>query len=154
MRNVSYAGSGDPVYIERPVLLSGIKATTTVSRYMQKFNTSDLNGSRIVGEVIASVTDSFAKGEAGEIVCEISYSGADAANQRFDITVPSGMIVPSGTGWNSRLIFTKAASGRLSVRIPYYTTEDISNESIVLTNSIGSTVLISYHGIFGFKRNF
>lgn len=154
VRNVSYAGSGDPVYTERPVLLSGIQATTTVSRYMQKFNTSDLNGSRIVGEVIASVTDSFAKGEAGEIVCEISYSGADVANQRFDITVPSGMVVPSGTGWNSRLIFTKAASGRLSVRIPYYTTEDISNESIVLTNSVGSTVLISYHGIFGFKRNF
>ena len=151
---ITYDGTKDPFYTERAVLVSNIPVATSLTvGYLQKFNKEDLNGSRAVGDTIASVSGWFAKGEPGNIICEIGFKNADAATQRFDITIPDGMVIPNGLDWNSKYIFTNAASGRLSVRIPYTITKNLTNQEVKITNAVGNTVNIPYHGIFGFKRD-
>lgn len=155
IRDISYVGTGDPVYLERPVLLSDIPATSeTVLSYLQKFNANSIQNAYAIGANIASVDSWFVKGETGNIVCEIGFSGANATTQRFDVIVPDGMIIPSGSGWSSQFILPNSSAGRLSVRIPYRITKDISSQPLILKNSVGNTITIDYHSSFGVQRNF
>ncbi|WP_334069853.1 hypothetical protein [Acinetobacter colistiniresistens] len=154
IRNVAYAGLGDSVYIERPVLLSGIPITSAnVLKYLQKFNSDSLYGVRSVGATIASVDSWFAKGETGEFICELSFSGADANTQRFDINLPDNVEVPNGTGWSSRIVMPRMANGRISVRIPYRVTADMVNQTVSIKNALGNPINVDYHSNFGFKRD-
>lgn len=155
IRNVAYAGLGDSVYIERPVLMSGIPITSAnVLSYLQKFNSESLYGVRAVGATIASVDSWFAKGETGEFICELSFSGADANTQRFDIDLPNNIEVSSGTGWSSSIIMPRMSNGRISVRIPYRVKADMVGQTVSIKNALGNSVNIDYHSNFGFKRDF
>lgn len=154
VRNLGYAGTGNSIYTERPVLMSGIPVTSsTVLGFLQKFNASNIDGAHALGANIASVDSWFAKGETGNIICEISFNGANSSTQRFDVVVPDGMEIPSGAGWNAGSVHPNSNAGRLSVRIPYRITKNITGQSIALKNAAGSAVNVDYHSSFGFKRD-
>ena len=151
---LNYSGTNDPVYIERPVRLHGIPVTSTaVSSYKRTYNPSSLNGSYAVGVNIASITVSCAKGESGVIDVALPYSGANAATQRIDIAAPSGMVLPSGTGWTAAAIMLDAASGHLSARIPYHCSQSIAGQPLTLKNAVGNTLAVDFHARFGIDRD-
>lgn len=154
LRGVSYAGTGDSVYTERPVYIQGVPITSTnVAAYNRKFNSSDLTGSVTVGNTIASITVDCAKGETGHIHVALPVTGGTTATQRFQITAPTGMVLPSGTGWSSVHIFTSNEDLYVSDIIPYYTTQDIVGGTLAITNAAGSTVTINSHGRFGIVKD-
>lgn len=154
IRGVSYAGTGDSVYLERPVLVSGVPVTSpTVLSYLQTFNANSIQGAYAVNAEIASIYTWFPRGETGEIIGEISFNGASASGQILEIVLPAGLDVPSGSGWNSKFIQLNAASGRISVRIPYRASGEIVNQPIALKNSAGNTINVDYHSFFGIQRS-
>lgn len=150
--NIQYSGTGNSLYLERPVRLTNVPISDAIKHYIQKFNTGSIQGSHIVGANIASVNNWFAKGETGVIVCELTYTGA-SASQVLTITTPAGMSIPSGTGWSSGAIMLNTADGRVSLAIPYIVTQDISSGDITLKNDTGNTISLGYHSYFGFKRD-
>jgi hypothetical protein len=153
--NPSYDGSGDVVYVERPVLLKNIPVTTAnVAALKRVFNSGNLAGNVTVGNNIASLTSQrFAKGETGEIVVELSLSGMNAGTQRLDITTPAGMVVPTATGSTMASIEPGVAAQRLSVRIPYYMTADAEAVTLSISNAAGSTVTVGAHSFFGYVKD-
>lgn len=154
IRGVSYAGTGDSVYLERPVLVSGVPVNSpTVLSYLQTFNAKSIQGAYAINAEIASIYTWFPRGETGEIIGEISFNGASASGQILEIVLPAGLEVASGSGWNSKYIQPNASSGRISVRIPYRATSEIVNKPIALKNSAGNTLNIDYHSFFGIRRN-
>lgn len=154
VNNIAYAGSGDALYIERQIRIRGVPVySSAIAAFKQTFNPSSIQGSRAVGVVMATQTNNFAKGETGEICIEISYSGANATTQRFDVAKPANMIIPGGSGWGAEFIMTGAASGRLSYRIPYYCTADITAGVVSITNAVGNTVAVDFHSWFGIVRD-
>ena len=152
INGIQYSGTGNAIYLERPVRLANVPINAATKDYIQKFNTSSIQGSHIVGANITSVENWFAKGETGVIVCELTYTGA-SASQVLAITTPTGMSIPSGTGWSSGAIMLNTVDGRVSLAIPYIVTQDIPSGDIALKNDIGNTISLGYHSYFGFKRN-
>lgn len=153
VRNINYAGSGYAVYCERPILISGVPvATADMANYKRKL-VSAPQATYAVSQTIATVSAGFAKGETGEIVVELSYSGATPTTQSLKINTPDGLIIPSGSGWSSEFVVLKSASGTISARIPYFVTQNISVDDISLTNFEGSALTLGYHGYFGVQRD-
>ena len=153
VRGISYAGTGDPIYYERPILVSGVPvATAGMANYKQKLVNAPW-ATYAVSQTIATVSTGFAKGETGEIVVELGYSGAAPTNQVLEINIPDGLVVPSGSGWSSRYVMLKSESGTISARIPYFVTKSIASGDISLINFAGSALAVDYHSYFGFKRD-
>lgn len=154
IRGVSYAGTGNSIYLARPVLVSGVPVTSpTVLSYLQTFNANSIQGSYATSAEISSVYTWFPKGETGEIVCELSFNGASSSSQILEVVLPTGLSVATGTGWNSQYIQPNMSNGRISVRIPYLATTDIVNKPITLKNSAGNVINIDYHSHFGIYRD-
>lgn len=154
IRGVAYAGTGDSIYLERPVLVSGVPVISpAVLSYLQTFNANSIQGAYAVNAEIASIYTWFPRGETGEIIGEISFNGASASGQILEIVLPAGLDVPSGSGWNSKFIQLNAASGRISVRIPYRASGEIVNQPIALKNYAGNTINVDYHSFFGIQRS-
>ena len=153
VRDINYAGSGDPIYCERPILISGVPvATEGVANYKRKLvNTPP--STYAVSQTIATVSAGFAKGETGEIVVELNYSDATPTNQVLRINIPDGLVVPSGSSWLSLFVPLKSESGTISARIPYFVTKNISVGDISLINFAGSALTVGYHGYFGIQRD-
>ena len=153
VRDINYAGSGDAVYCERPILISGVPvATAGMANYKQKLVNAP-QSTYAVSQTIATVRAGFAKGETGEIVIELSYSGAAPTSQVLAINIPDGLVVPSGSDWSSRFVLLKSESGTISARIPYFVTKSIASDDITLVNFEGGALTLGYHGYFGFKRD-
>lgn len=154
IRGITYAGSGDPFYVARPVLINDVPVqTANGAGFKRQFNPSDLAGTYAVAAAISSQAITFAKGETGWIVASLPCSGMSAATQRFDVTAPSGMVTPSGTGWASGFNYPSAASALVALRIPYYCTTDGSG-ALSITNGAGNSVTLNSHGYFGIERAF
>lgn len=153
--NVAYDGSGDAVYIERPVLIKSVPINTANMAALKRvFNSGNLAGTVTVGNPISSLTSqSFAKGETGEIVVELSCSGMNAATQRLDITIPAGMVVPTATGSTMLSIEPGVTAQRLSCRIPYYMSAAAAAGTLTITNAAGNTVTIGAHSFFGYIKD-
>lgn len=153
LSNMSYAGTGEPIYLERTIQLSSVPLLSAAgAAYKWGFNPSSIQGAKTVGSAIASVSSAWAKGETGWIVVELACTGMNAATQRFDIAGPIGMVFPNGTGWAGGSIHTNTTGGRVSARIPYYVTQDVTG-ALALVNAAGNTVTIDFHSFFGFERN-
>ena len=153
VRDINYAGSGDAVYCERPILISGVPvATAGMANYKRKLVNVPW-ATYTVSQTIATVSAGFAKGETGEIVVELSYSGATPTSQVLEINIPDGLVVPGGSGWSSRYVELKSESGAISARIPYFVTKSIASDDISLTNFVGSASTLGYHGYFGIQRD-
>ena len=153
VRDINYAGSGDAVYCERPILISGVPvATAGMANYKRKLVNAPPS-TYDVSQTIATVRAGFAKGETGEIVVELSYSGATPTSQVLAINIPDGLVVPSGSDWSSRFVLLKSESGTISARIPYFVTKSIASDDIALVNFEGVTLTLGYHSYFGFKRD-
>ena len=153
VRDINYAGSGDAVYCERPILISGVPvATASMANYKRKL-VNVPQDTYAVSQTIATVSAGFAKGETGEIVVELSYSGATPTSQVLEINIPDGLVVPFGTNWSSRYVVLKSESGTISARIPYFVTKSIASDDISLTNFEGSALTLGYHGYFGIQRD-
>lgn len=147
--NINYGGTGDSIYAERAFIGRNIPVTSsTVAGYFNFYNSADLAGTVTVGNVIASKLVSLAKGATGYINAQLNLSGMNAATQRLDITVPAGMVLPSGTGWSAIYIYPSAVSGTISVQIPYYCTAAVSG-TLSITNAVGNTVTVGSHSRFG-----
>lgn len=153
--NVSYDGTGDAVYIERPVLIKSVPVNTANMAGLKRvFNSGNLAGNVTVGNNIASLaSQSFAKGETGEIVVELALSGMNAGTQRLDITIPAGMVVPTATGSTMLSIEPGVAAQRLSCRIPYYMTADAAAGTLSIANAAGNTVTVGAHSFFGYVKD-
>ena len=153
VRDINYAGSGDAVYCERPILISGVPvATAGMANYKRKLVNVPW-ATYAVSQTIATVSAGFAKGETGEIVVELSYSGATPTSQILEINIPDGLVVPNGSGWSSRYVELKSESGTISVRIPYFVTKSIASDDIALVNFEGGALTLGYHGYFGVQRD-
>jgi hypothetical protein len=153
---ISYAGTGEPLIANRAVVARGIPVATPYSAALrQVFNPASIQGTHKVGSIIASIVTRFAKGETGSIVIELGCSGMSAAErvQRFEINVPAGVVIPSGTGWSARYMYPMIAAGRISLKIPYYCTVDEPNGTISIVNAAGNPVKIEYHSFFGIVRD-
>ena len=153
VRDISYAGTNDPIYYERPILISGVPvATAGMANYKRKL-VNVPPSTYAVSQTIATVSAGFAKGETGEIVVELNYSGATPTNQTLEINIPDGLVVPSGSQWNSRYVPLKSDSGTISARIPYFVTKSIARADITLVNFAGSALTLGYHAYFGIQRD-
>jgi hypothetical protein len=156
VHNVSHAGGGEPIIVQRPVRMSGVPiATSYGGTVKQSFNTGSIAGSYTVGSAIASLALNFPKGETGWIVVELSLTGMNgaASAQRLDIAVPAGVVIPSGTGWGSQYLYPEEATGKISVRIPYYCTANVTAGTLSITNAAGNAVAVTAHSYFGIVRN-
>ena len=153
VRDINYAGSCDALYCERPILISGVPvATAGMANYKRKL-VNVPQDTYAVSQTIAAVSTGFAKGETGEIVVELSYSGATPTNQVLKINTPVGLVVPNGSGWSSAYVVLKSESGTISARIPYFVTKSIASADISLINFVGSALTLGYHGYFGIQRD-
>lgn len=154
---LQYAGSGDAVFLERPVLVKNVPVSTAnVAALKRKFNSGDLAGNVTVGNPVATVTNvDFAKGETGWIVVDIACTGMNAATQRFDVALPGGLTTPapSGTGWSALNLMTGTAGGRVTAMIPYYASAAVAAGTITLTNAAGNTAAVLSHSHFGIVRD-
>ena len=153
VRGISYAGTGDPIYYDRPILISGVPVATASMANRKRKLVNTPPSTYAVSQTIATVSTGFAKGETGEIVVEFSYSGATQANQVLRINTPDGLVVPEGAGWSSGYVVLKSESGTISARIPYFVTKSIASADIALINFEGSALTLGYHGYFGIQRD-
>jgi hypothetical protein len=145
--------TGDIFGLGRQMLLRGNPIySAALAGAVRSFNPVDLVGNYIVGAAISTQAVGFVKGERGWIVVSLPCSGMNAATQRFDIATPTGMVLPSGTGWAANFIFPSAAGAYLSARIPYYCTGD-GTGNISITNAVGNTVTLNNHGYFGIEKD-
>jgi hypothetical protein len=145
---VAYAGTGEQVYVERPVFVKGLKVATAVAALIRRnINSAAISGSYAVGAMIVGLTGRFAKGETGLITATLNCSGMDAAAQRFDIAVPAGVVLPNGTGWDAKYIYPNAAQSRVVISVPYHVTADAdaTTNNVTITNAAGNTVTVAAH---------
>jgi hypothetical protein len=157
-RNITHFGSSAAVYAESPVLYNGVMLsnasdfTAAPSCAPARYNTADLAGSYATGVAVSSLVVSTAQGETGWIVVNISTTGMDASTQRLTVNVPTGVVVPSGSGWSAATIVPNTTGGIISLRIPYYCTAPQVNGTLSLTNTAGNTITVSGNGYFGIVR--
>jgi hypothetical protein len=155
---VAYAGAGEQIFIERPVLISGLMAATATGALIKRnINSGSISGSYTVGSTIVTLSGRFAKGETGLIIARFqACSGLDAATQRFDIGLPAGLVAPTGTGWDSKLIFPGVTTGVVQFVVPYHCTADIplASGNITITNAAGNTATIGGHSWAAIEHNF
>jgi hypothetical protein len=147
--------TGDMLGLGRIVQGRGIPiSTAAVAALKQAFSPANLGGGATytVGSNIASFSPGFVKGETGDIVINLSYSGANAGTQNVQIGVPAGMVLGSGTGYSAANLYLGAATGLLSVRVPYYCTAD-GVGAITVLNQAGNTLTINNQGYCGIERN-
>ena len=155
---VSYAGAGEQIFIERPVRINGLMAATATGALIKRnINSGSISGSYTVGSTIVTLSGRFVKGETGLIIARFqACSGLDASTQRFDIGLPAGMVAPTGTGWDSKLIFPGVATGVVQFVVPYHCTADIplASGNITITNAAGNTATIGGHSWAAIEHNF
>jgi hypothetical protein len=147
--------TGDMLGLGRIVQGRGIPiSTAAVAALKQAFSPANLGGGATyaVGVNIASFAPGFVKGETGDIVINLPYSGANAGTQNVQIGVPAGMVLGSGTGYSAANLYLGAASGLLFARVPYYCTAD-GVGAITVLNQAGNTLTINNQGYCGIERN-
>ena len=153
INNITYQGTGNDFYSNTgPALIANLPVyNSTIASYKQSF--VQAQGTFATGSNISSITSSFAAGETGDVVIALACTGMNASTQLFTVNPPTGMVLPSGSGWSSAFIYTSTASGYITVRIPYYITTAISSGTLSITNTTGNSVTTNYHSYFGFERN-
>jgi hypothetical protein len=148
--------TGDIIGAGRANIRYGAKVplhSTAVLNIMRTVSPANLGAGATytVGTNISSIAWAFARGEKGFIQINLSYSGANAGTQNVQIGVPAGMVLDSGTGYSAANLYLGAASGLLSVLIPYTCTADGSGNVTVL-NQAGNTLTINNQGYCGVRR--
>jgi len=149
--------SGDVIGAGRNNIRYGAKVpvhSAAVATFKQAYNASNLGGGAAyaVGVAISTQSVQFGRGEKGYLTVHLPFSGANATTQALQFTVPSGMVLPSGTGWDGSYIYLRAAAGLCHVRIPFYCTAG-GGGNVVLTNLAGSTITIQDMGYVGHERS-
>ena len=104
-----------------------------------------------VGDDIISSSFRAGKGQTGFFTGRINLSSAAAANALLYLNVPSGVSIPSGSGWSSGYIDCRN-NDQIVFNIPYYCTADVDG-TIKLTNNTGSALAVTYHSWFSITRN-
>lgn len=146
------ATSGDIAGVGRTMRLGDFPLhNTTVAGLKQFSSSSNVTGSILVGGTIASLPVGFARGERGDIIIQLPYSGANAATQNVQVNTPAGMVLQSGTGYSAGNLYVGAASGLLFARLPYYCTADGSGTLNVI-NQAGNTLTINNQAYIGVVR--
>ena len=156
VNNIKYEGTGSDYYSNAaPAQIANLPViSSAIAAYKQTFN--QVQGTFATSSVMSTSTGSFSVGETGNIVVTLYCSGLNASTQLFTISVPTGMVLPSGstpTNWSAANIYPSFASGVVSIQIPYYVTTAITNGSISITNTTGNSAVVAYQSYFGFVRN-
>ncbi|ALV06707.1 hypothetical protein [Roseateles depolymerans] len=137
----------------RPVLLVGVPVGgTSVANLIRAVSASNINGTFAVGATIGSVAWAFCKGERGDIIINLPYSGANAATQGIQIIPPTGMVLESGSGWAATNIYLGAASGLCFVRVPYRCTSD-GGGTLSVINLAGNSLTINNQAYIGLHKD-
>lgn len=148
--------TGDIIGAGRANIRYGAKVpihSTAVAAQTRVFSAANLGAGATYAVAVAISTQAwtFARGETGDIVIHLPYSGANAATQNLQIGLPAGMVIASGTGWAANNLYLGAANGLLSVRVPYYCTTDGSG-NVTLTNQAGNTLTVINQAYAGIVR--
>lgn len=131
------AGRNNIRYVGIPVHSAGVAAL------MRSVSANLGSGSSYaVGVAIATIPWNFAKGEKGDVVVHLPYSGATAATQNVQIGLPAGMSLESGSGWSAANNYLGATNGLLTVRARYRCSAD-GGGNVTVTNQAGSTLTVN-----------
>jgi hypothetical protein len=158
VRNITYQGTGSSLFASRPVLSNNIDmgdGTSIGNKQVVDF----LQGSYAAAATMGSVTVSVAKGQTGKIMGVVSAIGLDGGvtgstpNQRFDITLPAGIVVPTASGNSARFLYPLANSGMFSFSIPFHCTADVAAGVFDLVNATGNTATVQFHSWFGVVKD-
>jgi len=147
--------TGDSIGLGRPVLVKNVPVSTSnVAALKETYSASNLGGGATytVGTTIDSLAVGFVKGETGNIVLNLPYSGASATTQNVQIALPAGMVTGSGVSYSSLNRYTGAASGNLTAEIAYHCTADGSG-NVTVKNQAGNTLTIDNQGYFGVVKD-
>jgi hypothetical protein len=144
VRNIKFAGSGSVVFATRPILAQNLDFGDGSAIGLKYGYVNVPSATYAVAATMATVSRRFARGEVGHIVMSIPMTGLSATPgaQRFDVTLPSGVQVFSGSGWGAGFIFPNWEKGILTNTIPYYSTADVTG-NVTLTNGAGNTVTVT-----------
>lgn len=147
----NYLGNAYPIYTERALNIISSPVTDAVAAsQVQKFENIP-QGSYAVGSSMSAVTALIHKGSRGVIKISMSVSGmAAGTSQAFLVVVPSGLVVPSGSGWTSLAIRPQFTDGYINVEIPFYATADINSANIAITNNSGNPVNVALNSYIGY----
>lgn len=147
----NYLGNAHPIYTERALNIISSPVTDAVAAsQVQKFENIP-QGSYAVGSSMSAVTALIHKGSRGVIKISMSVSGmAAGTSQAFLVVVPSGLVVPSGSGWTSLAIRPQFTDGYINVEIPFYATADINSANIAITNNSGNPVNVALNSYIGY----
>jgi hypothetical protein len=128
--------------------------STITAAFKQTVSSANLGGGATytVGTAIATLAFGFPRGETGDILVCLSFSGANAGTQNVQIGVPAGMVIPSGTGFSAGNLYLGAATGLLFARVPYYCTAD-GTGNVTVTNQAGNTLTVNNQGYCAIIRN-
>lgn len=148
----NYLGSSNAVHSDRPVNIITSPVTNSVSLGLVEKYENIPADTYTVGSAMASISINAARGKRGVIILNMSLSGlAAGTSQVFTITVPSNLIVPSGTGWTSLAIRPQFTTGLVSMEIPFYTNADIVDGSITVNNFAGNSAVVALNAYVGYK---
>ena len=114
----------------------------------------NLTGSPTSGTAFTgTITSNFAKGEKLLLVINLNYTST--ASGILLPSLPTGLDLPRGSGWNSQFIYIDATSNdrRLSTTIPLYASTDIVSGVISLGNyNVASAVTNGTHSSMSLVR--
>lgn len=153
VKNITYGGTGSPVYSDRAIEIDGCPIQDNAGGEAHISAYAHAQGAWSIGETMASVAVKYPKGTKGFIVAQLACTGMNTGTQRFDVVTPTGMVVPSGSGWSGAYIYPSSASGMVTVMLPFYCTSDVSG-NVAIANAAGNTVTINFHSYFGVVRDF
>lgn len=147
----NYMGSSHPIYTERPLKIISSPVTDDAGSLQVMSFVNIPAGSYIVGSVMSEVKVTAPKGSRGKISLTISLSGlTGTSSQALIVNIPAGMVTPSGLGWASNVIRPQFAAGIMSIEIPFYTTTDIAESSLSVSNFSGNTAIVGLNSYIGY----
>lgn len=143
-----YRGSGQALFSQRPVIRKNIVSSVAADVAYSQQTDMVAPGSFAVGATIASLSMSIAKGERGFITFCLAFSGGDGSSQNIQLSLPSGVVVPTEPGQSPINTLLLSATGLASRTIPFYASSDVVTGAFSLTNQAGNTISVSSHSSF------
>lgn len=150
---LSYFGGSNPIYTERDLIIRN-PLVTNATAFSQVSKFSNIPQSTYeVGSNFFSTTIDATRGATGVIRVAGVFSGLTPLTQRFELSVPEGLVIPAGSGWSSMYVYCANTQTNLSIEIPFYCTGDINSGVVSFKNASGTTATTSAHCWYGIFKS-